>query len=204
MASRSRPVAGDAPLTLPLLDDPVFHVSLPEWQIVQGIVDTSVEPHEWLEVEFEAEARGEGRAELRHVIRLNTELQPLEARTRIEAGQTLRLHYTFAPEPRVPYVSVRTRARLLDGWGLDLVFKKRRFQLRRRGERPPPGVRVETYTLEPAANDDALRLTLLERERYEPHLRALADWRIGAPGEPAPHPDGQGDSEETRKSTPSL
>jgi len=204
MAARSRPVAGAAPLVLPLLDDPIFRVSLPDWQIVQGIVDTSIEPHEWLEVEFEAEARGEGRAELRHVIRLSTELQPLVARTRIEGGQTLRLRYTFAPEPRVPYVSVRTRARLLDGWGLDLVFKKRRFLLRRRGERPPVGVRVETYALEPAADDDVLGLNLLERERYEPSLRAFADLHIGTPEKPPTQPDGQGDSEETRNSTPSL
>jgi hypothetical protein len=204
MAARSRPVAGGAPLALPLMDNPIFHVSLPEWQIVQGIVDTSVEPHEWLEVEIQAEARGEGRAELRHVIRLSTDLQPLVALTRIEGGQTLRLHYTFAPELRVPYVSVRTRARLLDGWGLDLVFKKRRFLVRRSGQRPPAGVRVETYALEPAADDAALGLKLLEPERYETSLRALADLQIGGPEKPPPQPNGQGDSEETRNKTPSL
>ncbi|MEE2679825.1 MAG: LTA synthase family protein [Myxococcota bacterium] len=203
MASRSRPVAGDGPLVLPLLEDPVFRVSLPEWQIVQGIVDTSVQPHEWLAVDLEVEARGEGAAELRHVTRLNPRLRPLEASARIEAGQTLRLRYTFAPEPHVPYVSVRTRARLLDGWGLDLVFKKRRFVLHRRGDRPAPGVSVEAFALDP---DDAAarQLSVLPRERYERVLRSLADRRIGAPAAAPIQDDGQGDSEDTRNNTPSL
>ena len=203
MASRSRPVAGEGPLALPLLEDPVFRVSLPDWQIVQGIVDTSVQRHEWLEVDFEVEARGEGAAELRHVTRLNPHLRPLEASARIEAGETLRLRYTFAPEPHVPYVSVRTRARLLDGWGLDLVFKKRRFILHRHGDRPAPGISVETFALDPD-DDSARHLTVLQRERYEPVLRSLADRRIGAPAEAPVQDDGQGDSEETRNSTPSL
>jgi len=189
MAARSRPPLGDAPLAIPLLADPVFQVTLPEWQIVQGIVEVSLQPQEWLEVEFEVEARGEGSAELMHIVRFHRKRHMLTSRSTIEAGQTLRLRYTFASDLPVPHVSVHTQARVRDGWKLDLVFKKRRFLLRRHGERPERGIQIEAHALEPpSSNPNALSSLVAPASQHDDYLRYLAEINIDSAREEEDEP----------------
>jgi phosphoglycerol transferase MdoB-like AlkP superfamily enzyme len=189
MATRSRPPVGDAPLAIPLLADPVFQVTLPEWQIVQGIVEVSLQPQEWLEVEFEVEARGEGSADLKHIVRFHRKRHMLSTLSTIEAGQTLRLRYTFASDLPVPHVNVHTMARVRDGWKLDLVFKKRRFLLRRHGERPESGIQIEAHALEPpGSNPNALSSKAAPASQYNDYLRHLAEINIDSAKEEVDEP----------------
>jgi arylsulfatase A-like enzyme len=183
VATRSRPPQAGTPLAVPLLTDPVFTVKLPDWQMVQGMAQVSFESHEWIEIELEVEARGEGRAELHHHLRLSENQGVLSADAEIEAGQTLRMKYSFASDLPVPHVSIWTQARLKEGWALDLNFKKRRFLLRRAGERPEEGLRFEVFALDPESDrKDALRTAITPPEEYRGYLEQLAEKRIGRLG----------------------
>jgi hypothetical protein len=136
-----------------LLTNPVFEVRKRERQMVQGISQLAVEPSEWIEVDLVAEARGEGSVELLHNFELSKTRKPLRTTTRMAAGQTLRLRYQFASDLPISQSRVKTMARLLEGDAVDLVFHRRRFVLRRGGERPAQGVHLELYELDPPSSD---------------------------------------------------
>ncbi|MBW2267865.1 MAG: LTA synthase family protein [Deltaproteobacteria bacterium] len=153
VARRSRPPRDDAPLTIPLLTNPVFEVRKRERQMVQGISQLALEPNEWIEVELVAEARGEGRVELVHNVELSKKRKPLRTTTRLDAGQTLHLRYAFASDLPISQSRVKTTAKLLEGDAVDLLFHRRRFVLRRNGERPAQGVHLELYSLAPPSGD---------------------------------------------------
>ncbi len=179
VARRSVPPSGDAPLALPLVTHPVFEVRNPEWQMVQGISQLALEPHEWIEVAFEVEARGRGRAELRHELRLSKKRGLIRTATRIDAGQRLALRYRFASDLPVPQARLQTMARMKGEGFVDLIFHERRFALRRSGERPPEGIEVERYELDPPAEGEtALSLEVVPVERWADFLRERNSQRI--------------------------
>jgi len=183
VARRSVPPSGETPLALPLVTEPVFEVRNPDWQLVQGISQLALEPHEWIEVALEVEATGTGGAELRHELRLSKKRGLIRTQTQIEAGQRLALRYRFASDLPVPQARLQTMARMQGEGAVDLVFRERRFVLRRSGERPPEGVEVEVYELAPPADEaEALGLEVVPVSRWDEFLRGRNAERIGASG----------------------
>lgn len=150
VAERSRPPQESGELQIPLLSDPRFEVDRRDWQVVYGVSGLSLDPHEWLEVEVEVEARGEGSAELFHYLRMRGRREIVHANSVIESGQKLRLRYTLAPGPRIGQLAIRTNTRLVDGWRVDLVYRKRRFVVHRGGERPARGLQLERWEVLPS------------------------------------------------------
>ena len=181
MALRSRPPEGEAPLTIPLLSDPVFELTGHDWQMVQGVVEITLEPHQWLEVEYEVGARG-GRIDLQHSVRFGPSRYLLRSDAFIEPGQTARLRYTFASDQPVPYLSVRTHARLEEGSRGELVFERRRLLLRRRGERPAAGLQIQDFSLDPPGAPDRLVAEQTPLEEFHDYLAELGAQGIGAVG----------------------
>ena len=149
IAERSRPPQASGELQIPLLSDPRFEVDRRDWQVVYGVSGLSLDPHEWLEVEVEVEARGEGSAELFHYLRMRGRREVVQANSVIESGQRLRVRYTLAPGPRIAQLAIRTNARLVDGWRVELIYRKRRFVVHRGGERPAPGLQLERWEVTP-------------------------------------------------------
>ncbi|NNL67604.1 MAG: LTA synthase family protein, partial [Myxococcales bacterium] len=183
VARRSLPPDRNAPLALPLLTNPVFEVRKRELQMVQGISQLALEPHEWIEVELEAEARGEGSVALNHSFELDKNNKPLQTRTRIAAGQSLRLRYVFASDLPVSTARLRTLAQLEEGPGVDLVFRRRSFVLRRVGERPAEGIQIETYELDPpAADPKALSAQVVPMPHFAGYLRYRQARSLEEPG----------------------
>ncbi len=181
VARRSVPPSSDAPLALPLVTQPLFPVRNAEWQMVQGISQLALEPHEWIEVAFEVEARGRGSAELRHELRLSKKRGLIRTETQIDAGQWLVLRYRFASDLPVPQARLQTMARMKGEGFVDLVFHERRFALRRSGERPPEGIEVERYELDPPSESEtALDLEVVPVERWADFLRGRNAERISA------------------------
>jgi hypothetical protein len=149
--------------------------------MVQGISQLALEPHEWIEVAFEVEARGRGSAELRHELRLSKKRGLIRTETQIDAGQWLVLRYRFASDLPVPQARLQTMARMKGEGFVDLVFHERRFALRRSGERPPEGIEVERYELDPPSESEtALDLEVVPVERWADFLRGRNAERISA------------------------
>ena len=112
------------------------------------------------------------------------------ATARIEAGQTLRLRYSFASDLPVPQLSLRTKARLRDGERVDLYFGRRRFTVQRSGDRPAEGLQLERFALAPeTAEKGALRSRIAAPKKYHGYLRRLAAKDVGAL-----EPDGDDDA----------
>ncbi|MEE2679457.1 MAG: LTA synthase family protein [Myxococcota bacterium] len=145
IADRSLPPRDTGDLEVPLLSDERFTVDMRDWQLVQGVAQVALEPDEWLEVDIEVEVSGEGRAEIEHYLRFPRKRMLLYGTSVVSPGQTLRIHYTLAAGDRITQMACRTKARLIDGWKLELLHTRRRFVVHRGGERPPPGLQVEVY-----------------------------------------------------------
>lgn len=181
LARRSRPPEAGGALTLPLLSDPDVPLARRGWQIVQGMPQVSLRPDDWLEIDLEVTARGEGAAELQHRLRLSRKRKLLTATARIEAGQTLRLRYRFASDLPVPQLSLRTKARLRHGERIDLHFGRRRFTVHHSGERPAQGLQLDRFALAPeSANRGALRSRIAPPANYRHYLQRLAAHDVGA------------------------
>jgi len=181
VAERSRAPQDSAALLVPLLAEPRFTVDRRELQVIYGVPDLSLEPDEWLEVEVDVEARGEGRAELLHTVRMRRKREVLGAATVIDGGQRLRMRYALAPGPRIDQLGVRTRTRLVDGWRLDLHYRKRRFVIRRGGTPPGPGLSVERWELTPPGDDEPV-VRVMTAEEIDETARQLAATPDAPPG----------------------
>jgi len=166
-------------LAIPLLAEPVFELRGNDLQMVQGVVEITLQPSEWLEVEYEVEARG-GRVDLKHSLTFGLGRYVLHSDAWIEPGQTGRLRYTFASDRPVPDVSVRTHARLEEGRRGELVFKRRRLLLRRHGARPAAGIQIQEFSLDPPGAPDRLVAKLTPLEEYDAYLSELEEQGIGA------------------------
>jgi len=191
MARRSLPPQDTGPLIVPLVADPVFEVRHDHFQMVQGITQISVETDEWYEVDLEFEVRGEGAVNIHHKLTLSPVRPLIEVRTKLEPGQTLKLRYTVAPDIRVSASSLRTHARMAEGLPAQLVFRKRRFELVRGGERPPQGPNLLVAEIDPPPEEPARLSTLvtpLQKYRSFLHKRerrgmTREDLRGAAPNE---------------------
>ncbi len=172
MAQRSRPPSRDL-LELPLITNPFFDLTGRGWQIIAGGQHVSLmEDDIWLDVELVVEARGAGRAEFQHLVRLQgvKDLRDVAlAAARIRGGETLRMRYTFAADAPLRQVGLRTRARLLSREGVRLVFLRRRLFLRQGDGAPPAGARFSRFELDPANAESRERLSLAvaEPKSYE-------------------------------------
>lgn len=149
IAERSRAPKESGEFQVPLLANPRFVVDRRESQVIYGVPDLALDPNEWLEVEVEVEARGEGSAELLHSVSMRRKREIVSASTVIAGGQRLRMRYTLAPRPRIGQLDIRTRTHLVDGWRLELLYRKRRFVVHREGDRPAPGLQLERWELLP-------------------------------------------------------
>jgi hypothetical protein len=178
LSQRSRPPQDEAPMSIPLLADPVFELLGNELQMVQGVVEIDLQPREWLEVEYEVEARG-GPVELKHSLTFGLGYYVLNTRAHIEPGQKARLRYTFASDQPVPDVSVRSHARLESGSRGELVFERRRLLLRRRGERPVAGIQVQAFSLDPPGAPDRLVARVTPPEELAAYLDELEAKGLG-------------------------
>jgi hypothetical protein len=126
-----------------LLEDPVFVVNQTGLTIVHGGQYVTLDEGDWIEVEFEVEARGgEGRVRLLHRLQY-PRYRPYEDSAELRAGEVLHWRYSFAPEEPLQDVTCRSRVRLLEGPGLELHFKTARMTLHRSGEPSGSGVQVE-------------------------------------------------------------
>jgi len=172
IARRSLPPTEDTAMVMPLLFDPVFQVRHDNFQMVQGIAQLALETDEWYEVDLEAEVRGRGAVDVYHKLTVSRKRPVIEVSTRIEPGQTFRLRYTVASDARLPTQTLRTHARMADGMPADLVFRKRRFELVRGGERPPAGAQVLEANLQPPSeNENAVKIRVVPIEKYYSFLR---------------------------------
>ena len=149
MARRSLPPSSDASLVFPLLARPDFPVLGGEWQMVQGVSQISLEADEWIEVELEVEARGEADVELEHWMRFGPGKWLIKLQTPIARGQTVRLRYDVASDVPFSQATIRTLVRAVGGEEAELLFRKRRFELRRSGERPAQGVQLVELAFDP-------------------------------------------------------
>jgi hypothetical protein len=133
-----------------LLEDPTFAVEGPGEQLIHGGQFVSLKRGEWLEVDLEVEARGpQTRAVLDHVLRSTGTDQLFTWSIRLGGGQTLRMHYTYAPERATDEVGSRSVARLVKGSRLELGFAKARMTVHSQGPRPDPGMQVHHLEVEP-------------------------------------------------------
>jgi len=172
IARRSLPPQEDEAMVMPLLFDPVFKVRYRGFQMVQGISQLALETDEWYEVDIEAEVVGLGAVDIYHKLTISRTRPVIEVRARIEPGQTFRLRYSIASDTPIPTQTLRTHARMADGMPAELVFRKRRFELFRGGERPPAGAVVLEANLEPPPeNEDALSIAIVPIKEYYPFLR---------------------------------
>ncbi|MBW2269972.1 MAG: LTA synthase family protein [Deltaproteobacteria bacterium] len=153
MALRSLPPQSNAPLTFPLLARPDFPVKGRNWQMVQGVSQLSLEPNEWIEIEFEVKTRGDADVELEHWMRFAGDKHLIHFQTLIESGQTLHVRYEVASDVPFSQATIRTLVRAVGGDEAELLFRKRRFELHRSGERPPQGVQLAELRLDPPRAD---------------------------------------------------
>ena len=138
-----------APLAFPLLARPDFPVKGREWQMVQGVAQISLDSHEWIEIDLEIEARGDADVELEHWMRFAPKMSLIHLETPIASGQTLHLRYSVASDVPFSQAAIRTLVRAVGGDEAELLFRRRRFELRRRGERPPQGVQLAELRFDP-------------------------------------------------------
>jgi len=125
-----------------------------EGEVIHGGQFVDLREGDWLEVELEVEVSGRGggaRGLLTHVLKQRDPPAPYVANIPLEAGDTLRLRYTFAPEKPVEEVQCHSMGELLAGESLDFHFRKARMTVYRSGDRPEPGVQVELLEVESAS-----------------------------------------------------
>lgn len=154
MAHRSLPPA-EPTFNLTLIDDPIFPVRRDTKQMVQGAAQLELNPGQWIEVEVEMEARGDGRVAVEHIVKTPA-IPSVRVLASMDPGQTLRLHYTLTCERRITSGLVATNASRIDGKPVELFFRKRRLVLHREGEPPALGPNITLAELDPPAADPSL------------------------------------------------
>jgi hypothetical protein len=123
-----------------------------EGEVIHGGQYVDLRRGEWLEVEIEVEATGpsdSGRGLLTHVLKHRQPPAPYVAKIPLAVGQTLRLHYTFAPDGPVEAIQAHSMGELTAGAGIELVFRKAVLRHHLRGAAPAPGLQVATLDVDP-------------------------------------------------------
>ena len=149
VAAASQPHEDSADLVLPLLAESAVVVESREWQLLHG-TPLSLRAEEWLEVELELRATGDGAVEFEHALRFPRQRYALRAPLRIAAGETLVLRYTLAPGESIARITCDSQARLVAGRSVELDLGASRLVMHRGGEAPPAGVNVARHQGAPA------------------------------------------------------
>jgi hypothetical protein len=133
-----------------LVGESRVHLSrIGEGEVIHGGQYVDLRVGDWLEVDLEVEVSGEGaRGRLTHILKQRNPPALYVEKIPLEAGETLRLRYTFAPEEPALDVQCHSMGELLAGGGLDLTFRKALMRVHRSGDRPAPGVRVEVLEVD--------------------------------------------------------
>ncbi|MBW2361153.1 MAG: sulfatase-like hydrolase/transferase [Deltaproteobacteria bacterium] len=141
VAAASGPGTDEPELALALVGDARFVVDGRGWQLVHG-TPVALAPGEWLEVELEVRAVGQGAVELEHLLRFPRRRVALRASWRLAAGQSVALRYTLASGEAIPRITCLSQARLVDGRQLVLELRSRRLVVHRGGTPPGAGLVV--------------------------------------------------------------
>ena len=151
LALRSlRPSGGAARRDFGLVANRVYVVDASDAEVIHGGQFVSLKPGEWLEVDLEVEARGAGgRAVLEHVLRSTGADRLFKWEIPLAGGQTLHMHYTYAPEESTDEVGSRSLARVVEGSRVELTFEQARMTLRSGAGRPESGVQVQRLEVVP-------------------------------------------------------
>ncbi len=144
----SQPVDGERDLVLALVEEARFVVEGRDWQLVHG-TPVSLASGEWLEVELELLAVGEGAVELEQLLRFPRRRDVLRASLRLAAGESVVLRYTLAPGEPIRRISCQSQARVVEGSQLALEMRARRLTVHRGGTPPGAGLVVARYTAAP-------------------------------------------------------
>jgi hypothetical protein len=184
IAHRSLPPAPEGDLEIALAgQDPVFTVDRRKWQVVHGLPEITVQPSDWLEVDFSIEARGTGRVEIQHALRFKRERRRIVVSNAIlEGGSTFHGRYTLAADEPISEITLHNRARLRQGWKMDLVSESARVVVHRGGTRPPRGVRVARFEVEAPSAIEPQRVKVHVMKPGE--IEKLARTKILSPSAP--------------------
>ena len=126
-----------------LMGTPRFAVNGRGFAVVHGGQYVTLDEGDWIEVELEVEALGEGTIELAHHLQYPKH-RPYEKAVMLSGGSTLHWRYTFSPAESIPDVDARSKARVVAGSGLELHFKTARLTLHPSTDPPvAPGLHVE-------------------------------------------------------------
>jgi len=120
-----------------------------EGEVIHGGQFVDLRVGDWVEVELEVEVSGEGaRGLLTHILKQRAPPAPYVAKIPLQAGEVLRLRYTFAPEEPALDVQCHSMGEIFAGEGLEFRFRKAQMSVHRSGDRPAPGVQVELLKVE--------------------------------------------------------
>jgi hypothetical protein len=190
MGQRSLPPTSSAVLQVPLIAQPVVHVSQTNWLWVQSVSQLALDPDEWAEVELEVESRGPTPVVLTHTVKVGGQRVVLGSRIELEPQQVFKLRYTLASDIPVTRSSIRTRARLTEPGEADLVFRKRRFEIKRAGDRPPQGIQLAQIEMDPpAAGPLRMHYSVTPIEKFAGYLHRRVGKGFRDDEEEEPHPD---------------
>jgi hypothetical protein len=118
---------------------------LGQGEVIHGGQYVDLRAGDWLEVELDVAVSGAGegaRGQLTHILKQRESPAPYVAKIPLEAGQRLRLRYSFAPEEAVEDVQCHSLGELVAGGGLELHFRTARMTVHRSGAAPGPGLKV--------------------------------------------------------------
>lgn len=149
MGQRSLPPTANAALQIPLIAKPLIHVPQTDWLWVQSVSQLALGPDMWIEVDMEVESRGPTPVKLNHRVKVGGSRFLLKSSSVLDPGQVFRLRYTLTSDIPLTRSSIRTRARLTGPGEADLVFRKRRFEIKRAGERPRQGLQLAHIEMDP-------------------------------------------------------
>jgi len=120
-------------------------------EVIHGGQYLDLRVGDWLEVDLEVSASGPGedaRGLLTHVLKQRDPPAPYVTKVPLQAGQTLRLHYSFAPDQAVQDVQCQSTGELLAGESVVLDFRRARMWVHRSGTPPGPGLQIVTREVE--------------------------------------------------------
>jgi hypothetical protein len=132
-----------------MMADPTFVVDVPEGipdQMISGGQYVEMKVGEWVEVDMEVHASGESGAKTAfvHYIRSRQTGRIRRWIMPVAPGETIRLHYTFAPAVPIDTVQTRTYATRESDEAVVLEFTTARMTHHRSGDPPEFGIQVET------------------------------------------------------------
>jgi hypothetical protein len=141
-----------SPRVFDLVGEPRISLDRPgQGEVIHGGQYVDLRAGDWLEVDLEIAAAGSGegaRGLLTHLLKQRDPPAPYVTKVPLRAGQTLRLHYSFAPDRAVADLQCQSMGELLAGDSVELDFRRARMLVHRSGAPPGPGLHVVTRAVE--------------------------------------------------------